>query len=267
MTESSAKVKKQWKVEIFDPKVPNAEQSITQIGDVYRQTQMTLPLPASKIAIQHMTDSVSGKIAFTVTAILLALATSRIVLGWIWQVTFKGWYDIVFLGVLVVVWDMIFRRCLEWFLLWYATRKYGELVTHVLSHDFSQQHFAERNSAADNNYCFVVRDETTGLVIASACLRAKEGEFNYEKTLSQKKGECMLSRVGTLPHYQRQGIQACILRECVRKARDLKCKRMWLQTTSAQVAAIHMYETLKFRLIQDTNLKFGVCLKTYELLL
>jgi len=268
MSTSKSATKRQWNVEVFDADAPGLTDdlrrlTIAQIADVYKVTQLSLPVPASKIAIEYLGKQWSGFVGFPLVSFMLALLINTLL-----SPGFKGWYDILFLGVLTVVLDtLVLRGVVQYMLYKYAYVKYGELVSWVQAHDFSQEKFAESNNPKDNNYCLIVRDaERDGLVISVACLRAKEGEANYDKTVFQKKGECMLARVGTLPAYQRQGLSTAILRECVRKARsELQCHRMWLQTTSSQQPAILMYEANGFKLFKDTDLKYGVFLKSFEM--
>jgi len=255
---------KRYTIETYDAGSPTAAETQLQVREVYRITQMTLPEPASRMAMKYLSDKTWFKITYPVVAMLLSVLISSVLA--LAGVKLKGWYDIIFLGICVVVLDLLLRAVTLKTLFKYGTKAYANIVKHALEADFAPANFNASNDPKQGNYCFVVRDPDTGVVVASVCLRAKEGETNYDKTRKQRTGECLLTRVGTLPSHQRQGLARMIVKHAMDIAkRDRKCNHMWLQTSSPQEAACALYEAMGFKLTANQVIEFGVSVKTYEL--
>jgi ribosomal protein S18 acetylase RimI-like enzyme len=99
----------------------------------------------------------------------------------------------------------------------------------------------------------VVRDQR---ILATASLLTGQDGLKYKgrhcPVLEDNDG--LLVHVGTLPKIQKKGMGSIVVNACLEKAKESGLRRVFLATSSAQVAAQAMYRKLGFQELKKVRL-------------
>ena len=189
---------------------------------------------------------------------------SAIVSCFIFQEVFKY-------ALLTILIFALLEKVLPWFLLNFiltplATSTYSKDIENVMNNDFRD--IGDFYDPLKRNFCLFIRDpQDPRRYLASTCLSAGQGirSSHYSGRQLQGPHDAGIFRVGTLPSAQRLGLASRLVEYAEKLAFDeLGVKRLWLETSNIQAAAMKLYERRGFVVSKRLPLKHGVVLLRYE---
>ena len=128
-----------------------------------------------------------------------------------------------------------------------------EFIRNILQSSDISFKYANQVYSKENNGYFIATSPSSpdNLVIATAAILIDEDKNVYREIMPRlSENEALLTRVGVLPSFHGKGAGRAVVQACIDFAAKKNVKQIKLVTSSSQIAAISLYESLGFRIAQ-----------------